>query len=166
MEGGTELRREGIRTLGVGPGVHLGIQTCGVITGAVKLDCVVQTPPVRVKGQIGQSREQQCARLAQMIFDARSKRTAEKDCAAWIDLEQRLSSFGQVDRLDEPSIQAAGLDDMGIEIGEALDVDQASSHDTNRRLLMMSAFCQEQPGLSRWNTMRALRVLNWWDVAA
>jgi hypothetical protein len=27
-------------------------------------------------------------------------------------------------------------------------------------------FRMEQPGLSRWNTMRALRVLNWWDVAA
>jgi hypothetical protein len=26
-------------------------------------------------------------------------------------------------------------------------------------------FRMEQPGLSRWNTMRALRVLNWWEAA-
>ena len=24
---------------------------------------------------------------------------------------------------------------------------------------------REQPGLSRWNTMRALRVVNWWEAA-
>jgi 1-deoxy-D-xylulose-5-phosphate reductoisomerase len=69
-----------------------------------------------------------------MIFDGPGKPAAQKDCAAWIDLEQRVSAFGQVDGLDEPSVQAAGPADMGVEIGQALDLDQTSSHD--------AAFCQ------------------------
>ena len=88
---------------------------------------------------------------------------------------------------------------MGIEIGKALDLDQASSHRAARRLLMVCAFCQaprlgtgllivrrarradgrwptyagypgrswfrlEEPGASRWNTVRVLRVLQWWEA--
>ena len=134
MKGGTELRCERVRASGVSPGVHLGIQACGVVAGAIELRRVVGASSVRVKGQIGQPREQQRARRAEMIFDARGEHAAEEDGATGIDLEQRATSFGQVDRLDEPSVQAAGLADMGIEVGEALDVDQATSHDTNRRL--------------------------------
>jgi hypothetical protein len=69
-----------------------------------------------------------------MMFDGWGEQAAEKYRATWVDLEQCVSSFGQVDRLDEPSVQSAGLADMGIEIGEALDLDQTASHD--------AAFCQ------------------------
>ena len=134
MKGGTELGCEGVCMLGVGPGVHLGIHALGVLASAVKLDRVVQASSVGVKWQIGQSREQQRARGAEMIFDGPGIQAAQEDGAAWIDLEQRVSPFGQVDRLDEPSVQAAGLADMGVEIGEALDLEQTSSHE--------AAFCQ------------------------
>jgi hypothetical protein len=50
--------------------------------------------------------------------------------------------LGEINGLDKPSIQPLGLADVGIEIGKALDLDQASSHCAARRLLMVCAFCQ------------------------
>ena len=41
----------------------------------------------------------------------------------------QAGTFGEIDRLDEPSVQAAGLANVGVEIGQALDVDQTSGHD-------------------------------------
>lgn len=69
-----------------------------------------------------------------MMFNGWDELAAEEDCAAWIKLEQHISSFSQVDRLDEPSVQATSLADTGIEIGQALNLDHTSSHDP--------AFCQ------------------------
>lgn len=69
-----------------------------------------------------------------MMFNGWGELAAKEDRAAWIYREQRISSVGQVDRLEEPSVQAAGHADMGIEIGEALNLDHTSSHDP--------AFCQ------------------------
>ena len=54
--------RESVRW-GVSPGVHLGIQACGVVA-VEELDRVVGASSVRVKGQIGQPWEQQRARGA------------------------------------------------------------------------------------------------------
>jgi hypothetical protein len=45
-------------------------------------------------------------------------------------LEQRVSSFGQIVRLDKPSVELVSSTDVGVELGKALDLDQASSHGT------------------------------------
>ena len=46
-------------------------------------------------------------------------------------------SFSEIDGLYEPSAESLCLLDMSIEIGQALDVDQASSHRPARGLLMV-----------------------------
>ena len=81
-----------------------------------------------------------------MLFDGRGERTAEEYRTTGIDLEQRVRSFSQIDGLDEPSVESLCLLDVSIEIGQALDVDQASSHGPARGLLMVCAFCQASQG--------------------
>ncbi len=77
-----------------------------------------------------------------MLFDGRGEHAAEEHRTLGIDLEQCVRSFSEIDGLDEPSAESLCLLDMSIEIGQALDIDQASSHRPGRGLLMVCAFCQ------------------------
>jgi hypothetical protein len=113
----------------VRPGIDRRIEACGVLTGAVQLGSVVQTRSVRVERQVGQAREQQRTGSAEVVFYRRGELATEEDGAARINHSQHVGSFGEIDRLDEPSVQAAGIANVGVEIGEALDVDQTSGHD-------------------------------------
>ena len=125
MKGGTELRCEGVRALGVSPGVHLGIQACGVVAGAIELDRVVGASSVRVKGQIGQPWEQQRARGAQMIFNGRGEHATEEDGA--VDRPRAARQLVRSGRPTGRTIRSGcGSCRYGIEVGEALDVDQAA----------------------------------------
>jgi hypothetical protein len=83
-----------------------------------------------------------------MMFNGWGELATEENCAAWINLEQCVSSVGQVDRLDKPSVQATSLDDMSIEISQALDFDQTTSHD--------AAFCQAPRLPSRGESIVAM----------
>ena len=72
-----------------------------------------------------------------MLFDGRGERAAEEYRTLGIDLEQRVRPFSEIDGLYEPSAESLCLLDVSIEIGQALDVDQASSHRPGRGLLMV-----------------------------
>ena len=82
-----------------------------------------------IERQVGQAREQQRTGPAEVVFGRRGELATEEDRAARIDRSQHVGTFGEIDRLDEPSVQAAGFANVGIEIGQALDVDQTSGHD-------------------------------------
>ena len=110
--------------------------------GAVKRKRVVRLRAVRVEGQVRQPWEEQCTRPAEVMLDRRGELAAEEDRAAGLDFHQHISAFGQIDRLDEPSVESAGLLNMGVEIGQALNLDQASSHGIASWLPMMFGFCQ------------------------
>jgi hypothetical protein len=88
-----------------------------------------------VERQVGKSRKQQCPRTAELVFHPRGELATEEDGTARIDRSQCSGSFGEINRLDEPSVQVAGFVNVGIEIGQALDVDQTSGHDAVDRLL-------------------------------
>ena len=115
--------------MGVRPGVDGRIEACGVFAGAIQLGRVVETRSIRVERQVGQTREQQRTGAAEVVFHRGGELATEEDGAAGIDRSQRVGSFGEINRLDEPSVQAAGLANVGVEIGQALDVDQTAGHD-------------------------------------
>jgi hypothetical protein len=69
------------------------------------------------------------------VFHPRGELATKEDGTARIDRSQFSGSFGEINRLDEPSVQVAGFVNVGIEIGQALDVDQTSGHDAVDRLL-------------------------------
>jgi hypothetical protein len=79
-----------------------------------------------VERQVGKSRKQQCPRTAELVFHPRGELATKEDGTARIDRSQCSGSFGEINRLDEPSVQVAGFVNVGIEIGQALDVDQTS----------------------------------------
>ena len=113
----------------VRPGIDGRIEAGCVFAGAVQLGSVVQTCSVRIERQVGQAREQQRTGPAELVFGRRGELATEEDSAAGIDRSQHVGSFVEIDRLDEPSVQVAGFANVGVEIGQALDVDQTSGHD-------------------------------------
>jgi len=113
----------------VRPGIDGRIEAGGVFACAVQLGSVVETCSVRIERQVGQAWEQQRTGPAKVVLGCRGELATEEDRAARIDRSQHLGAFGEIDRLDEPSVQATGFANVGVEIGQALDVDQTSGHD-------------------------------------
>ena len=67
-----------------------------------------------------------------MGLNGRGEGAAEKNGASRIDLQQCVTSFGEIKPLDEPSVQPLRPTDVRVEFGKVFDLDQASSHERAR----------------------------------
>ena len=127
VQGAGQLAGQDPRPVGSRPGVDHRVGTGAVVAGTVELVRVVQPRPVRVEGHLGQLREEQRAALPQPLLDGRGESAAQEDRTPHLDPEQVLGALGQVERGDEPAVQAASTADVGVEVGKGLDLERAAA---------------------------------------
>ncbi len=89
----------GPQSLPTVPGVDQGVGRVGVLAagldGVVELGGRVEPGTVGVEGQVGQSREDQCAAMAQALLVRGRKIAAQEERPGGVDLAQRLAARGR-----------------------------------------------------------------------